>query len=261
MRITLMRLGCGLLLVILVLVFFFISTFSGGVKGFWYDITKPTFDPLDSNVREKSENVKNRIVTDFDFLNSLPQLTLYGVHNTDLCAKTDYSYKQPIGWSNSLYTCTYTSQRYYGIDRMYDDSVKSLIEHVTKNKKGLIFQEYDLEQIFLEKDWVKDPATIKKLISSHNLANKDKPAKDIYDVISFIEGRSKNYVSTYKLSDDGYNVELYFFDHGELPSRTDIKGIYNSSDTPDLREEYISEIVKTHPYGMVVTITSTYFAK
>lgn len=256
------KLFLGFIVVItLGFVFFYVSALSGGIKGLWYDITKPSIDPYSSQIIKKREFIKNKIVHDFDYVDSAPNVTKYGVHNTDLCLETNYSYMRPMSNFDNLYTCKYISQRYYGIDGKYESSVRALMEYITKNKEGLRFQPYQTEQLFVQKDWMQDAPTINKILSSYNSKNKGKPYTNINEVVSFIAGQNESTINAYSPSKDGYDIRLDFFDGGFSPADIESSSFYEISDSPDLRKKYIAEINKNHPYGVVVTITYTYYKK
>ena len=54
---------------------------------------------------------------------------------------------------------------------------------------------------------------------------------------------------------------LDFVDEGVSPHGTMSSDLYQKSDNPDLRDEYISQIIENHQYGVVVTIENTYYRK
>jgi hypothetical protein len=251
-----------LLAVVIVVTRLYIATiFSGGIKGLWYDLTKPDLDPNSTLILNKRTSAKDKIVQNFDYLDFFPSTTRYGIHNTDICSERKHSHKNPMSISSHLYTCKYISQRYYGLEGEYESSVRALIAYITKNKEGLSFQDYQTEQLFVQKDWLSHEPTTDNIIAQHNLRNPTNQVSAIREIVSFIESKKENTVYTYSQSDDGYTVKLDFFDEGTSPSSTEGGNIYEESDTPDLRDAYITQIKENHPYGVVVTVSYTYYQK
>lgn len=251
-----------LLALFLVIIVFYLTIFLGGLKGIWYEITNPSFDPYSSEISQKRVVIENKIVSDFVYLDFFPPLVKYGTYNTDICEKLNYSWKNPIRLTDHLHKCNYISQRYYGFDREYESTVRELIDFITTNNEGLVFQPQDVENLFIQKEWVSNPAAVEVQISEYNLNNTDTPASNITDVISYLEGQLGTNVIYYSKSNDGYAVQLEFFDWGTSPTRfSSSNTILISADTPDQRQEYVIKIKDEHSYGVVVTTSYNYYKK
>ena len=234
---------------------------SGGLKGVWYNITNPSFDPSSNKVINRRNAAQGAIVSDFDFIDVFPNATKYGVHNIDICVEKDYGWKRPIDISSSLYTCTLISQRYYGLDGEYESTVRSLINHFKLHKKGLSSQEYQTEQLFAPKDWLSDGPTVQKIIKSHNFRNPDNQVSDVLEILSFLDAKNGTTVRTSTSSGGRYGVVLDFVDEGVKPYDTNNSDLYKESDEPDLRDQYTSQIIENHQYGVVITIRKDYYKK
>lgn len=259
MKKILLRFGLFILFLGILVVLYFLVVFSGGIKGVWYNITNPSFDPNSTKVIEKRNDAQDNIISDFNFIDKFSTATKYGIYNIDVCNKTDYSWKRPINIYSSLYICSLISQRYYGLEGEYENTVRSLFDNFKLNNKELSSQEYQFKQLFVEKDWLSDEPTVQKIIKGYNFKNPNNQVSEIDEILSMLE--LKNGTTVYTSTGDGYVVTIDFIDEG-VKSYGEYNGdLYKKSDEPDLRDQYISQIIDNHPYGVIITIKKDYYKK